>query len=506
MSMSTSSSFSTRSTVLPRIVLPAMSSEVTEGSAGETSLAYKDMFRHWELPVYLRSGTLGMREAGTKFLPQEPSEDTTEYNKRLSRTILYGAYSRTIKSLASLPFIDPILVDGIPEELEYIKEDATNEGESLSALGVQLTQDELDYGLSHFLVDHPTMPEGVENLKQERELGLRPYFSRVSPLNLIGWVMVNGVLIQARIYEEVIEKNGDFGEKVVDQVRVIEPDVITLYRLQDGGKSAQGWQIHETIPNTLGKVPLVTVYANKTGQMTAEPLLEELAWLNLKHYQKQSDADNIEHVVNVPILFGSGFGEDETGDFEVKVASLTTTTSENANLRYVEHTGQSIAALHAALATLEKQMIAMGADLLVQKASGRQTATAKVLDDTKSMSVLEAITRALEEGFEKGYKLAGEWLDVDASEADVTIGEGLDLHLDANDIPNLIALHDKGLMEVSVLQAELQRRGKLSDSSDLKEPEKPVAPEVTDDSLTGGEMPPNEDDQGDLENANSSSS
>lgn len=474
--------------VLPPIVESGFEVKRTKvDSVASTSIAYDQMLWKWHLPAYLMSGTLGMRSAGEVYLPKEPAEEKQAYHNRVCRTVLYGAYSRTVKSYSSMPFVDPIIIKNIPESLEYLLDDATSKKESLASLGGQLVSDTINYGLCHVLIDFPVSP-GFSNLLEERQSGLRPTFSRISPLNLLSWTFEGEELAQIRIYEPVVTKIGEFGETTVDQIRVITPSTVSLYRMlvdskeEDSGSthnpkfgtpslSTDGenaaWTLFESHPNSLGKVGLVTGYGNKTGDLVAEPMLEELAWLNLRHYQKLSDLDNVEHVVNVPLLFGKGFAEDEVNTMEIGANTFVSSTEVNADLSYVEHSGDSIKAAQTSMDKIESRMIAMGADLLTQRSSGRQTATAKILDDTKSMSILEAIVRILEEVYEDSYKVAGEWLQLPAFKPSVTIGEGLDLNQVDNIVTELDSLHDKGKLSTQDFQHELQRRGKLSDNVQL---------------------------------------
>ena len=459
----------------------------TSTGVATATTAYQELMARWELPLYLMGGTLAMRKAKRKYLPQEPGEEDSLYEARLKRTILYGIYSKTIRTLASIPFIDPIICENVPQTLEYLKTSCTDNGESLAEFAQQLLEDALNLGIAHFLVDFTRIPD-IENmnLAEERALGARSYFARIDPVNILGWVFdITGRLAQIRIYEYATIQGEDFSEVHEHQVRVITPTEFTLYRLRNvkikdkrgSAKETQAWVADEPIPNPLGFIPLVTFYGNKDGEpMRATPVMEELAWLNLRHYQKLSDLDNIEHVANTPFLFAKGFEADELEDVVVGVNSLVSTTSEQADIKYVEHTGAAINASQNSIKELEKRAVVMGADFLAQTATSRQTAYAKSVDTGKTLSVLQAIVNNLSEALAKGYKIAGSWEQLtpeETEELNINVGEGIDLSLDDNDIAHLKTLADEGYLTVESLQFELQRRGKISDSTRLKKPKKP---------------------------------
>lgn len=427
---------------------------------------YWSMYEHWELPVHLMGGTLAMRSATTTYLPKEERETDAAYTNRLCRTILYGVYSRTIKVLSGLPFVRPIILEDIPEPLEYLEDLADNQNRSLTDFANDILQDIIHFGKSHILVDFPNTA-GVQTLQDEQDRGVRPYFIQVSPLNLIGWeTRIEGsseVLTQIRIFEDfsVPDMDKDYGTKPVRRVRVYGEESIEIYEQSEGEVE---YKLVDSMVNTLGYIPLVTVYGNRKGFMMSEPVLEELAWLNLRHYQKQSDLDHIEHFVNQPLLFGAGFDDGEITNIEIGPNRAIFANNVDAKLTYVEHTGTSIGAAQRSMEALEKRMTVMGADLLMKQTGGRVTATASILDNTESVSLLENIIISLEKGLEQAYAMAGDWLDIEADDVVVTIGDNLDLPLSANDFTSLLSLSSQGEITNEELLSELKRRGLLSDS------------------------------------------
>ena len=109
-------------------------------------------------------------------------------------------------------------------------------GSDLDEYARRLLMCSLTYGQSHILVDYPA-PSGALSLAEERSQNRRPYWIEVDPTNLLGWRLDResnyGNLIQARIAEKAVLPDGDFGEKVYDQVRVIEPGSYRVFRKKD---------------------------------------------------------------------------------------------------------------------------------------------------------------------------------------------------------------------------------------------------------------------------------
>lgn len=429
--------------------------------------AYKEMSKHWELILALRGGTLKMREEKEKWLPREMRESVGAYENRLKRSVCYGALNRTVDTLAGLPFMRAMTIEGLPSELEYLQYDADSTETDLTGFGHTILKEIIALGLTHILVDMPYF-EGAITLKDQEDNKIRPYFCHISPTSLIGWTTERRggleILTSIRIKEYVVVSDEDWSEKEVEQIRVIKPDLIEIWREREVRKKEE-WYIYNTLPNNLGKIPLVTIYGNRTGFMQAKPPLEDLAFLNLRHYQKLSDLDNIEHVANVPFLFGSGFDDAEMEGIEIGPNRIITSSNKEADLKYVEHTGQAIGVSQRSMKYLEERMAAMGADLIVRKSVDRQTATARQIDQSESISMLQIMINNLETGLEAAIGLAGEWVSTEANNVQIDVGDYLDT---PDNGPNLVDIllqmvADNQGMTLEEAQTELKRRGILSD-------------------------------------------
>ncbi len=428
---------------------------------------YVVMAKHWQPIDYLKLGTLGMREAGARYLPKYPNESDKQHAFRVAKAVLYGAYTRTVKSMSQLPFITPVMLPELPPQLEYMKTNADTQGTDFDAFSKQLLQDLFDYGKCHILVEFPVAPEGI-NRAQELALNLKPYFCRIAPTSVIGWdelsESVDGsALGSIRIAESHYEKDPEnrYVVNKVDTIREIKPEETTVWSVTETKGGVTFWD-KNVIKTSSKSIPLITIYSNRTGFMTSQPLLEELAHLNIQHWQKSSDVEHSEFIANIPFLFGSGFEKDTT-DLEIG-QTMIINEKVDAKLAYVEHSGSALGVAHLTIKEIEQRMIAMGADLLSERGSStRETATSKLVDNSKTMSVLQATVIALEIGLEKALKLAADWLKIKLPIGfEVNIGDKMQLTQDANEIANLLRAVELGLISEDDFVSELQRRGKLS--------------------------------------------
>jgi hypothetical protein len=464
-------------------------------------LAQQRMAAAWELISDLRGGTRAMRRAGTKWLPQEPREDHLAYQARLNRTYLYGAMSDTIKKLSAKPFSKPVVVkqgDTLPDQLAAIQKNANLGGKDLTQFCRSIFEDGVAWGLGHILVDFPATEGAITTLAEERASGVRPYFVRISPRNIIGAessVQLDGSLrvTRLRYFEDGVDTE-DNAEKPRRDIRVITPDAWELWQQKGDSKK---YVLAKSGRHTFGRVPLVTFYTGQVGAMEAEPPLEDLAWLNLAHWQSMSDQRNILRFARVGILFGSGFTEEEyENGITIGPSNLVISTDPQADLKYVEHSGKAIGAGKEDLEALEARMEVLGLQPLM-KATGGETATARAMGEARTHSSVQAWITSLANAMEEAYGMAAEWVKValpDDFAVDIFNDFGVMLTADA-DHKTLLDMKARNLITHRTYLAEVKRRGLLADEVNVDAEIDAVGKEEADELDRVGGQPDQDQDQ-----------
>ena len=485
---------------------------------------YDIMSRHWHLTASLRGGTPTMREAGRVYLPQEPGESEEAYKNRALRSVLTNLYKKTADKLVGKPLKKPVVFEeDVPREIAIYKENIDNQGTNIDVFARDVLEAAVDDGVTHILVDFSDtqevegqFPDGSLTLAQEQALGVRPYARHVRAADLIGWKweMRNNtkVLTQIRILETIKKDENEFNQKRVERIRVIEPFLVRVYEKIENEDNAttsneSKWQLVETKLTTMGEIPLVTLYTNKKGFMVGEPLLLDIAYLNVAHWQSDSDQRNILHIARVPILFAEGFG-DEDNDIHIEIGSNTFVKApKGANLKYVEHTGKGIDAGVKDLDSLEERIKMLGLELLVKRpVQSSETATGRILDQAEADSVLGLIARELENTLEEMLNFFGKWLAL-GSESNGSVSVFTDFGIeskDLKDIETLLKARAQGDLSRMTFFKELQRRGFLGDEFDPQDeidildiesggsanPEDGEAPSVSDEPTVKGRNQP----------------
>ena len=449
----------------------------TDDAVDSPSLEYRRMERRWELLHDLLGGTLTMREAEHKWLPQEPREEYASYHNRLRRSFLFNAYGDTVEKLTSKPFSRPVVAQGsLPAPIDSMLDDMDMAGTNLTQFARQMFRSAIVYGLTHVLVDFPKSQ--AQTLDEERRTGTRPVFIHISPTQLIGCkheISPSGGmrLKQVRIKETRVETVGEFGETEVEYVRVISDTDYQLYRKDyEADGSAEGdYRLVEEGQHTFGDVPLITYYINRNGYMSATPPLEDLAFMNLAHWQSMSDQRNILRFARVGLLFAAGFSDEEMEEgIAIGPNQLIRSTNENAKMQYVEHDGKAISSGQEDLSTLETRMEVLGMQPLVQSSSGVQTATGKAIDESRTHSAIQAWIRSLENSLTAAFRYAARWMNLEVpTDFTVEVFNDFGISLRAEeDVKNLILIRSRGDISQDTFLREIKRRGVISDNLDIE--------------------------------------
>ena len=427
--------------------------------------AVLDMMKGWEIMKAVTEGTEYLRENSEAFLPLEPREDYTAYMARVNRAVFSPFTQRLIRAATGLVLRKPITLTGDPYWTEMFKMDVDGCGSDLDEYARRVLMCSLTYGQSHILVDYPA-PSGAVSLAEERQQNRRPYWIEVDPNNLYGWRLDResnyGNLIQARLAERAVLPDGDFGEKVFEQIRVIEPGKYRVFRKTDqidemydlndnsyaGEFDAQttGEEYTEVESGefSLGEIPLVTIYSGKTENLVSKPPLLDIAYLNLAHFQRQADLIHSLHVASQPMLVMEGY-DDQTKDLAISVNYAMATQPGN-KVYYVEPASSAFDAQSAEIKELQMQMATLGISTLSQQKFVAESADARRLDRVDTNSMLAMVSMELEQKLQKAFNFSAQYVGIEPPE--VKISRDFDIErLIGQDITALTSLFDQQVID-----------------------------------------------------------
>ena len=427
--------------------------------------AVLDMMKGWEIMKAVTEGTEYLRENSEAFLPLEPREDYDAYLARVNRSVFSPFTQRLIRAATGLVLRKPITLTGDPYWTEMFKKDVDGCKSDLDEYARRVLMCSLTYGQSHILVDYPA-PSGALSLAEERQQNRRPYWIEVDPNNLYGWRLDResnyGNLIQARIAEKAVLPDGDFGEKVYDQIRVIEPGKYRIFRKKEQieemydvsdnsvtgnfemGSADKDYKQVESGEFSLGEIPLVTIYSGKVENLVSKPPLLDIAYLNLAHFQRQADLIHSLHVASQPMLVMEGY-DDQTKDLAISVNYAMATQPGN-KVYYVEPASSAFDAQSAEIKELQMQMATLGISTLSQQKFVAESADARRLDRVDTNSMLAMVSMELEQKLQKAFNLSAEYVGIEPPE--VKISRDFDIErLIGQDITALTSLFDQQVID-----------------------------------------------------------
>lgn len=451
-------------------------------SVADKSPAITAMEADWQLAAALMGGTRAMRTAKTAYLPRWPNEDQRMYDTRVATATLYPAYQQTVETLAAKPFSKPLTIgEDVPPDIKKWCDDIDLEGRNLHVFGSELMEAALGDGLGGILVDYPTRvrknPDGtVETIPNtqaaERAAGLRPYMVHIKATQLIDCqaARVEGKwrINHLRFSECVTEPDpaDRFAAVQIDQIRVLEPGRWETWRKKKNAAGEEEWQPHENGVTTLAYVPFFPIYGKRLGFMMGKPPMIELGYLNVKHWQSQSDQDTLLHIARVPILVRTGMQDTVMPDGTVVKPELVIGSSaavdlpKDATLEYCEHGGSAIGAGKQALDDLKDEMRQAGAEMLVIK-PGNSTRIEAASDNIKGMCALQRVALGLQDALNTALQCMADWVKMPTGGHVAIFMDFGALTLEAA-VADLMQLEQGGIISRETTFKEAQRRGTIS--------------------------------------------
>ncbi|NBW39073.1 MAG: DUF4055 domain-containing protein [Cytophagia bacterium] len=293
------------------------------------------------------------------------------------------------------------------------------------------------YGHAGVLVDYPRGDEGDASPVTDFS---RPYWLPYSPRDILGWrtdvVAGTQKLTMLRLRETLTVPYGEWGEEMVEQVRVLEPGRFRVYRLQ--ASRSRDWELISEGTTTMQDIPFAVAYSNRSATLESTPPLEEVAWLNLQAYQCESDQGNLLHVAAVPRynLFGVPA---EVEELSAGPSSATAFPSD-ARAEFAEPTGTSYEARFKQLDRIRDQIAELGLAAVLGQNMTNQAAEAKAIDRSQGDAALQAVAIGLQDLVDQCLSFHAAYLGLPDGGSSAVNRDFVSARLDAGDVKELVDL------------------------------------------------------------------
>ena len=411
---------------------------------------------HWILIEDLLGGTFNIRKKHRRYLPQEPREQDDSYDNRLARSVAPPYYIRLERMLAGMLTRKPVRLNDVSDVIREQLFDVDLQGNDLNVWTYDTARKMIRYGHVGVLVDAPATGQGG-----------RPYWVTYTPREILGWrtELVDGQqkLVQLRLLEKVVEPDGDYGEKTVEQVRLLTPGAFEIHRKDENGK----FEVHEEGSMSLPDIPFSVAYANRVNVLESRPPMEDIAELNLKAYQIQSDLDNQLHISAVPMLAFYGFPQ-SSEEVSAGPGEAIAFPAEG-RAEYIESKGTSYDAQFKRLEQLEGQINELGlAAVLGQKLSA-ETAEAKKIDRSQGDSTMQVVAQQMQDMIDNSLLFHARYLGTNESGSSFVNRDFLASRLEPQEIASLLQLYTAGTITQETLLKQLHEGEVLGDDFEIEE-------------------------------------
>ena len=410
---------------------------------------------HWILIEDLLGGTYQMRSKHRKYLMQEPRELDESYDNRLARSVCPPYFLRLERMLAGMLTRKPVRLNETGDPIREQLFDVDLQGNDLNVWTYETARKMIRYGHIGVLVDAPTSGSNG-----------RPYWVTYTPRDILGWrtEMIDGEMqfTQLRLQEKVSEPDGLYGEKIVEQVRLLTPGNFEIHRKAKTGKFVK---VDEgTMP--VDKIPFSVAYSNRINLLDSRPPMADIAELNLKAYQIQSDLDNQLHISAVPMLAFYGFPQNAE---EVSAGpGEAIAFPPDGRAEYIEPAGRSYDAQFRRLDRLESQINELGlAAVLGQKLSA-ETAEAKRIDRSQGDSTMMVVAQQMQDMIDNCLAFHGQYINAESGSCFVN-RDFLSQRLEPQEIQALLTLYTSGSITQKTLLDQLTEGEVLGDEFDVEE-------------------------------------
>lgn len=344
------------------------------------------------------------------YLPKETKEPPQAWSDRIRRTTFDNRFEPAIKDYAGLLSVFSLNDDTAQSILDN-QNNIDLMGNDLWTFFHEVDQYCLRDGWCGVMVEHPPEDPNINSQADLLESDRRPYLVLVDRRDILNWqtTKINGKpqLTRVTIRETRLEPDGDYGEKEAVYYRVLIPGEYFVFQIIEGKGEAQLLLVEQGT-TSLAEIPLVYYSVTESGLFNAKAPFLNLAKLNIEHFQKRSQLNEVLRKCNLPVPVRKGLIR--TVDDIKKVPPLVIGPNSvldipaDGDFFFAEPSGVAIAASKDDIKNLEAAMDRMTLDFLTS-GEHQKTATEVLLDSTKTSANLKGVARRKESAMQQIFKL-----------------------------------------------------------------------------------------------------
>ena len=349
----------------------------------------------------------------------------------------------------------PVRLDDVSDQIREQLFDVDLQGNDLQTWLYNTSRICIRYGHVGVFVDAPKSGDNG-----------RPYWITYTPRDILGWrtEMADGQqkLTQLRLFEKVLVPDGLYGEKQVEQVRVLTPGAFEIFQKDQKGD----FRVVDEGTTSLSEIPFSVAYSNRVGVLESFPPLADIAELNLQHYQVQSDLGNQLHISAVPMLalFGFPAAAEEISAGPGEALSLP----EGAAASYIEPAGNSYDAQFRRLDQIVSQINDLGLAAVMGAKLSAETAESKRIDRSQGDSTMMVVAQQMQDMIDNCLRFHADYLQESQAGSSLVNRDFMGARLEPQEIQALLQLYTAGTVTQETLLLQLEAGEVLGDDFDVE--------------------------------------
>lgn len=366
---------------------------------------------------------------------------------------------------------DFALTEDVAPSIEAAKDNIDLQGNDLHTFWQECDTMALRDGGCGILVEFPRFDSSIQSNADFLESSRRPYLVAVDRRDILNWRLeyVNGQarILQVTIQERRLESDGLLGVKEQTYYRVLVPGAWAIFKISESGGKWTAVQL-ESGKTSLDVVPLVWYSVSESKLFEGKPPFLNLAQLNIEHFQKRSQLNEVLRKCNLPVPVRKGLIKNATDLKNLPPLVIGPNSvldiPTDGDFYFAEPSGTAIAATQQDLEKLEAAMDRVSLAFLTG-GEVQRTATEVVLDSAQTQASLRGMSRRKASCAQAVFALWTKYTN-EAVGGSINVNESiLQVPLAPQMVDRIASLAEKGLISKQLLLTLLQR-GKII-SSDI---------------------------------------
>lgn len=443
----------------------------------------------WQLMRDAYAGQRAIHKGAETYLPMLSGEKPADYLKRQARACWYNATYRTIEGLVGMLFRKEPVFKVSPGTKKHL-EDVTKGGQPASMFAKQVAEEYEITGRVGVLTDYPAGVATDMTVAQAEQLNIRPNWALYQAEDILNWShawVVNKLQLVRVVLRESAElpvAGDEFATTTELRYRVL--DIFGgIYRQRMYRKDANGddEQIGSDLFPLMNRQNMREIPFEVIGD--GLPPLEDLAHVNVSHYQTTADLEHGAHKTALPQPWIAGIEattDRETGhavplEFTIGGGDAWTFPNPATTVGMLEYTGQGLASLENRLVVKQQHMAVLGARMLEEQKRGVESGEAAGIHRSGEQSTLQAQADVLSLGMTRPLRWFDQWSGGTGGD-EVTVAFNKDffpMRLDAQSLTAIVAAWQAGAMSNEEKFYNFQKGGIVSDGTDFETEETRIA-------------------------------